>query len=64
MLPNAVDIVVQRADAEAEAGPQIERMSPAEMFAAYHEATYSAPPREELMALFNRLHEEVTSAPD
>lgn len=64
MVPNAVDIVVAQTDEKPEEGPSIDRLSPVELFTAYYEATYQAPPRPELMALFNELHEEVAGAPD
>jgi exonuclease SbcD len=68
LLPNAVDIVVQRpAGEEGEAAPAgLERMSPSELFTEYYRRQHgeSEPPAPELMALFNALLEEATSAPD
>ncbi len=65
LLPNAVDIVVQQAAREGdepEAG--IGRQTPVELFTAYYGDLHSgAEPPADLMTLFNRLHEEVTSAP-
>lgn len=62
LLPNAVDIVVQRHEAEGDhAHEHLGRMSPAELFTAYYRDAHGAEPRAELMAYFNRLHEEVTS---
>ena len=65
LIPNAVDIVVERLDAKPEEGPAIETMTPAETFAAYYgEMHAGGEPSPELMALFNRLYEESTSAAD
>jgi exonuclease SbcD len=65
IAPNAVDIVVQRTDTEAEdEGPQLQRMSAQELFAAYHEGTFGSQPAAPLVALFNQLYEEATGAPD
>ena len=64
MLPNAVDIVVERTDEERPEGPQIEGMSPQELFAAYYARQHESEPAPELSALFNRLLEEATSAAD
>jgi exonuclease SbcD len=64
LLPNAVDIVVERPGAEpAAADLQLARMTPPELFSAYYREAHGAEPRSELMALFNRLHEEVAGAP-
>lgn len=60
ILPNAVDIVVQRADRPTD--PQqgeATRLNPVELFTAYYRAAHGgADPRPELMALFNRLYKE------
>jgi exonuclease SbcD len=66
LLPNAVDIVVERADEKPQdEGRELEHLSAAELFTAYYRQMYAeAEPRTELMALFNRLHEEVTNAAD
>jgi exonuclease SbcD len=66
LLPNAVDIVVERTDEKpTDDGRQLQHLSAAELFTAYHRQMHAeAEPRAELMALFNRLHEEVTSAAD
>jgi exonuclease SbcD len=65
IVPNAVDIVVERTEDEAkESGPSLQRMPAEELFTAYHEAAYTKPPEPRLLALFNRLHEEATNAPD
>jgi DNA repair protein SbcD/Mre11 len=64
ILPNALDIVVNHTESE-DGGPQIDlgRYSPSELFAAYYRDLHSdAEPPEDLMSLFNRLYEEVTSA--
>jgi hypothetical protein len=39
-------------------------MSAADLFDAYYQSAYQAEPAPELVSLFNRLHEEATSAPD
>ena len=65
LLPNAVDIVVERTDVKPEDdGRELERLTAPELFAAYYRDHHQSEPRPELMALFNRLHEEVTSAAD
>jgi exonuclease SbcD len=64
MLPNAVDIVVERTDVERPEGPRLEGMSPQELFAAYYARQHESEPAPELTALFNRLLEEATSAAD
>jgi exonuclease SbcD len=65
LIPNAVDIVVERLDVKPEEELAVERMSPAEAFAAYYgEMHAGGQPAPELMALFNRLYEESTSAAD
>jgi hypothetical protein len=64
-VPNAVDIVVERAAVDGEEpAPALEGMSPQQMFTAYHEGTFGSAPRPELLALFNRLYEETAGAPD
>lgn len=60
MLPNAVDIVVERTDAERPEGPRLEGMSQGELFAAYYQRQHGSEPAPELTALFNRLLEEAT----
>ncbi|HUF54400.1 MAG TPA: exonuclease SbcCD subunit D [Dehalococcoidia bacterium] len=63
IVPNAVDIVVQRTDIDAQdEGPQIQRMSAQELFAAYHEGTYGSAPAAPLLALFSQLYEEASVA--
>ncbi len=63
IVPNAVDIVVQRTDEErADSGPVIEGMSHAEMFEVYYEGNFGGPPRAELKELFRQLYEEASSA--
>ena len=65
IIPNAVDIVVQRGDEDLPGElSQTRGMTPAQLFNAYYESTYKAEPAPELLALFNRLHEEATSAAD
>jgi exonuclease SbcD len=66
LLPNAVDIVVERTDEKpTDDDRELQQLSAAELFTAYYRQMYAeAEPRAELMALFNRLHEEVTSAAD
>lgn len=65
IVPDAVDIVVERMDlTPEEAGPVLEGMSPEAMFTAYHEGTFGSAPRPELLALFNQLYEETAGAPD
>lgn len=65
LLPNAVDIVVERTDLpETEQIDGLARLSPAELFTTYYRSMHESEPRPELMALFNELHEQVTSAAD
>lgn len=65
LLPNALDIVVERTtDEQPDAHPRIEGMSPGELFSAYYQRQHESPPAPELTALFNRLLEEATSAAD
>ena len=60
IVPNAVDIVVERTDEDAEeARAAVQKMSPQELFTAYHQGTYGSEPAPALLALFNRLHEEI-----
>jgi exonuclease SbcD len=66
ILPQAVDIVVQRG-ARDDGGPGIEvaRQTPAELFSGYYRGLHNgAEPPAALMSLFNRLYDEVTGAPD
>jgi len=59
LLPNTVDIVIQRSDAPQQHDHAYTgRLSPPELFTAYHQQAYGAEPRAELVALFNRLYEE------
>ncbi len=61
IVPNAVDIVVERTDEDAEeARAAVQKMSPQELFTAYHQGTYGSEPAPALLALFNRLHEEIS----
>jgi exonuclease SbcD len=65
IVPNAVDIVVERATDEATSDrPEIHRLSAQELFTAYHQSAFTRPPDPALLALFNRLYEEATGAPD
>jgi hypothetical protein len=65
IVPNAVDIVIDRSDiAPEESGPVLEGMSAEAMFTAYYEGTFGSAPRTELLELFNRLYEETAGAPD
>jgi len=66
LLPNAVDLVVQRLDERPKADTDhLKTLSPQELFSAYYQQEHSDVDRmNELMPLFRRLHEEVTSAPD
>ena len=65
LLPNAVDIVVERTDEpEREETAGLDEMSPAELFTTYYRDQHTSEPAPELMALFNRLYEEVTGAAD
>jgi exonuclease SbcD len=65
IIPNAVSIEVQRSDEDApEEVSQTRGMTPTQLFEAYYQSQYQADPAPELLALFNRLHEEATSAPD
>lgn len=61
ILPNAVDIVVERpADAADEEHDQVSHQDPRELFAYYYRSQHSSDPPAELMALFSRLYEEAT----
>ncbi len=63
LLPNAVDIVVERPTEERPDTPRLEGMSPGELFDAYYRRQHGdAAPPEKLTGLFNKLHEEATSA--
>ncbi len=63
LLPNAVDIVVERADEKPDDdGRELQHLSAPELFSTYYHDTHNSEPRTELLALFNRLDEEVTSA--
>jgi exonuclease SbcD len=60
ILPNAVDIVVERSEREVERHTDLQRLTPAQMFAAYYRGLHENDPLEPLMALFGRLHQEAT----
>ncbi len=60
ILPNAVDIVVERSEREVERHTDLQRLTPAQMFAAYYHGLHQNDPPEPLMALFGRLHQEAT----
>jgi hypothetical protein len=63
IVPNAVDIVLQRTGLEdAEPPEALRRMDPERLFRTYYVRTHDADPAEELVALFNRMHDEATSA--
>lgn len=65
IVPNAVDIVVERTHDEAEdAGPPVQKMSAQELFTAYHQGAYGSEPAPALLALFNRLYEEASGPMD
>jgi exonuclease SbcD len=65
LLPNAVDIVVERTDAKPDDDSrELQHLSAPELFSTYYHDTHNSEPRPELTALFNRLHEEITSAAD
>lgn len=67
LLPNAVDIVVQRQAAAEGAGEPagLERMSHPELFTEYYRRQHNeSEPAPELMTLFNSLLEEATGAAD
>jgi DNA repair protein SbcD/Mre11 len=65
LLPNALDIVIQRPDERPEeTANNLQTLSAPELFAAYYQQAHGNEPRPELAALFRRLHEEVTSAAD
>jgi exonuclease SbcD len=64
LVPTAVDIVVERPEQTGEDHPAIERMTPAEQFAAYYQQLHANEPQPELISLFNRLFEEATGAAD
>jgi hypothetical protein len=63
LLPNALDIVVERTQEEQhEEIAGIEKMSASELFTAYYRGAHQSEPAAPLMALFDRLYEEVTGA--
>ncbi|MEX0683140.1 MAG: exonuclease SbcCD subunit D [Dehalococcoidia bacterium] len=65
IIPNAVDIVVERMDVETQDdGPSVQGMSAEELMTTYYTGTYGTAPDPKLVALFTRLHEEVASAAD
>jgi exonuclease SbcD len=65
LLPNAVDIIIQRKESEeAEHDVDLSRESPTELFGTYYRAAHGSDPPKELMTLFSTLHEEVTAASD
>ena len=65
IVPNAVDIVIDRTmDEGVEQPQQTANLSPVERFTAYYASQYGNEPATELTGLFNRLYEEVASAPD
>ncbi|MEO8456985.1 MAG: exonuclease SbcCD subunit D [Chloroflexota bacterium] len=66
LLPNAVDIVIERPEVAAtEDSASWQKMTAPELFDAYYrQETGGNEPRPELAALFRQLHEEVTSAAD
>jgi exonuclease SbcD len=66
LLPNAVDIVVERPAEQAEAATSnLEHMSPADLFREFYRRQHSeSAPAPELLALFSRLYEEASSAAD
>jgi exonuclease SbcD len=66
LLPNAVDIVVQRTDERTpQDGRDLQHLSAPELFATYYRRAHDDnQPPEELAALFRHLHEEVTGAAD
>jgi exonuclease SbcD len=65
LLPNAVDIVVQRnQDDDSVANVDLSKESPTELFRTYYKGAHGSEPGKELMALFSTLYEEATAAPD
>lgn len=66
LLPNAVDIVVERPEKRAdETAHDMQTLSAPELFAAYYRSAHGEnEPRPELATLFRQLHEEATSAAD
>ena len=67
LLPNAVDIVVERPaeDKEQPATQGLERMTPTQLFTEYYRRQHQdSAPSAELMALFNRLQEDAIGAAD
>ena len=65
LLPNAVDIVIQRGEAEeAELDLDLNKESPPELFSTYYRSAHGSEPPKELMALFSTLYEEATAASD
>jgi exonuclease SbcD len=62
IVTNAVDVVVESSVEEpAEVLRPQNGLSPSEQFGAYYESQYGNPPEPALKALFDRLHQEVTS---
>jgi len=65
LLPNAVDIVIQRGEAEeAVADLDLSKESPPELFSTYYRSAHGSEPPKDLLALFSTLYEEATAAPD
>ena len=65
LLPNAVDIVIQREEAEeAELDLDLSKESPPELFSTYYRSAHGSEPPKDLLALFSTLYEEATAAPD
>jgi hypothetical protein len=63
IVPNAVDIVVQRAGEEpGHEAVETRGLSATELFAAYYQREYEAEPSPELYSLFSRLYEEASAS--
>jgi exonuclease SbcD len=65
LLPNALDIVVQRTqDDDTVANVDLSSESPTDLFETYYKGAHGSDPPKELMTLFSTLYEEATAAPD
>ncbi len=59
-LPNALDVRLVLPEDETTSGPKaLKGLDPREQFVAYYRAEHSADPADELLAAFDRVHEEV-----
>lgn len=65
LLPNAVDIIIQRKESEeAELDLDLHKESPPDLFSTYYQSAHGSKPPKELLTLFSTLYEEATAAAD